>query len=178
MSALAPDWLLEFMHTGGNVLWVLLVATIFLWTIILERLWFYHLVFPRHVRAWEAEWQARRDHSSWRAHAIRDLLVSRADVELRAGLPVLKVLIAICPLLGLLGTVTGMLQVFDVVALKGTSDPRAMSAGISHATITTMAGLVIAISGLYFSSRFPKRAQRETRRLEDRLGVEMEEAES
>lgn len=176
MIAVAPDWLLEFIETGGNILWVLLGVTIVLWTIILERLWFYNLVFPKHVRDWEAEWRARSDRSSWRARAIRELLVSRADVELRAGLPLLKMLIAVCPLLGLLGTVTGMLQVFDVVALKGTSDPRAMSAGISHATITTMAGLVIALSGVYFSTRFPQRAARETRRLGDRLDVHTEEA--
>lgn len=178
MIGLVPDWLLEFIETGGNILWVLLGVTILLWTIILERLWFYHLVFPRHVRRWEAEWRERSDRSSWRAHAIRDLLVSRADVELRAGLPLLKMLVAICPLLGLLGTVTGMLQVFDVVALKGTSDPRAMSAGISHATVTTMAGLVIALSGVYFSNHFPKRADREARRLGDRLAVHAEEARS
>lgn len=176
MLAVVPDWLFEFIETGGNILWVLLVVTVVLWTVILERLWFYNFVFPKHVRGWESEWHARRDRSSWRARAIRELLVSRADVELRSGLPLLKMLVAICPLLGLLGTVTGMLEVFDVVALKGTSDPRAMSAGISHATITTMAGLVIALSGLYFSIGFPQRARLETSRLADHLDTSNEDA--
>ena len=69
---------------------------------------------------------------------------------------VIKMLIAICPMLGLLGTVTGMIQVFDVMALTGNSNARSMAAGISEATISTMAGMVIAISGLYFHKLIEK----------------------
>lgn len=176
MIGVAPEWFVEFIETGGDVLWALLAVTILLWTLIVERLWFFNFVFPRHARDWRAEWRERSDRRSWRARAVRELLVARADAELRAGLPVLKMLIAICPLLGLLGTVTGMIQVFDVVALKGTSDARAMASGVSQATIPTMAGMVIALSGLYFATRLPQRAERETRRLADQLVLHEEEA--
>lgn len=175
MPAIAPEWFVDFIETGGDILWALLAVTILLWTLIVERLWFYRFVFPRRVRGWQAEWRDRSDHASWRARAIRGLLVARADAELRAGLPLLKTLIAICPLLGLLGTVTGMIQVFDVMALKGTSDARAMASGVSKATIPTMAGMVVALSGLYFATRFPQRAERETRRLADHLDIHSED---
>ncbi|MDT0634909.1 MotA/TolQ/ExbB proton channel family protein [Spectribacter hydrogenoxidans] len=171
IAALAPDWFGRFIDTGGDILWAILFVTVLLWTLILERLWFYRFVFPRRVCRWQEEWRARSDHSSWRARAIRRLIVSRANAQLRAGLPAIRNLIALCPLLGLLGTVTGMIQVFDVMALKGTSDARAMASGVSQATIPTMAGMVVALSGLYFGTRFPQRAARETRRLADRLDI-------
>ena len=52
-------------------------------------------------------------------------------------------------MLGLLGTVTGMIEVFDVMAFTGTGNPRAMASGVSKATLPTMTGLVISISGLF-----------------------------
>lgn len=164
-----PDWFASFIDAGGSTLWAILAVTILMWTMILERLVFYRWVFPRRCNAWIEEWRERTDHSSWRAHAIRRLLVSQARSQLREGISIIKILIAICPLLGLLGTVTGMIAVFDVMALKGTSDARAMASGVSKATIPTMAGMVVALSGLYFGTRFPQRAARESRHLADSL---------
>ena len=71
-------------------------------------------------------------------------------MNMEKTLIVIKMLIAICPMLGLLGTVIGMIHVFDVMAVTGTGNARAMASGISQATISTMAGMIIAISGLYF----------------------------
>lgn len=170
-----PDWFASFIDAGGSTLWAILVVTILMWTMILERLVFYRFVFPRRCNRWINEWRNRSDHSSWRAHAIRRLLVSQARTQLREGIPVIKILIAICPLLGLLGTVTGMIAVFDVMALEGTSDARAMASGVSKATIPTMAGMVVALSGLYFGTRFPQRAMRESRRLADKLDYHAQE---
>lgn len=164
-----PEWFASFIDAGGSTLWAILAVTIFMWTMIFERLVFYRWIFPRRCETWVGEWKNRSDHSSWRAHAIRRLLVSEAKTQLREGIPIIKVLIAICPLLGLLGTVTGMIAVFDVMALEGTSDARAMAAGVSKATIPTMAGMVVALSGLYFGTRFPQRAALESRHLADSL---------
>jgi choline dehydrogenase-like flavoprotein len=71
--------------------------------------------------------------------------------------------------LGLLGTVTGMIQVFDVLALEGNNHPRAMANGISMATIPTMAGMVVALFGLFFSSRLQQRAGAERQRAAEML---------
>jgi biopolymer transport protein ExbB len=60
-------------------------------------------------------------------------------------LSTLGMLAAIAPLLGLLGTVTGMIDTFHVITLHGTGDPRLMSGGISEALVTTMLGLSVAI---------------------------------
>ena len=82
---------------------------------------------------------------------------------------IIKMLITLCPLLGLLGTVTGMIHVFDVMAVTGTGNTRAMAAGVSQATIPTMAGMVIAIAGLYFSKTIEERVSDESHHLADLL---------
>jgi biopolymer transport protein ExbB len=90
-------------------------------------------------------------------------------VALKRNLGVVKALIAICPLLGLMGTVTGMVSVFDVMTFSGTGNARAMAAGVSKATVPTMAGMVAALSGVYFGTFLEHKAATETERLEDML---------
>nr|WP_320115812.1 MotA/TolQ/ExbB proton channel family protein [uncultured Desulfuromonas sp.] len=65
--------------------------------------------------------------------------------RLERALPLLNIMAAIAPLLGLLGTVTGMISTFEIINIYGTGDPRMMSGGISVALVTTMLGLVVAI---------------------------------
>lgn len=67
---------------------------------------------------------------------------------LHKNISYIKTLVALCPLMGLLGTVTGMIAVFEVMALVGTGNARLMADGISMATIPTMAGMVGALSGI------------------------------
>jgi biopolymer transport protein ExbB len=81
----------------------------------------------------------------------------------------IKSLIALCPLLGLLGTVTGMIEVFDVLAIAGSGNARAMAEGVSRATIPTMAGMVAALSGLYWAARLTRRVEKESRKFSDQL---------
>ena len=111
------------------------------------------------------------DHSSWGAHQIRRLLISEVQARLDAGLNMIKTLVALCPLLGLLGTVTGMIEVFDVMAISGSGNARAMASGVSKATIPTMAGMVAALSGLIFSVQLDRYARDEGERVADSLTI-------
>jgi biopolymer transport protein ExbB len=79
---------------------------------------------------------------------------------LRRGLGVLSLLAAIAPLLGLLGTVTGMIDTFQSITLFGTGDPRVMSGGISQALVTTVMGLVAAIPLLFLHSFLSTKSNR------------------
>ncbi len=74
-----------------------------------------------------------------------DEAILRETAPLEAGLPLIKVLYVIAPLVGLLGTVVGMIVTFQQITLFGTGDPRMMANGISMALITTVLGLVVAI---------------------------------
>lgn len=91
-------------------MWVLLLVCFLLWLLIVERLWFIRLAYPvqraKHLR----EWQCLSDRTSWRAHVLRREIVCEVRLSLTAWLSTLRMLIAICPLLGLLGTVTGMVR--------------------------------------------------------------------
>ena len=90
-------------------------------------------------------------------------------MQLEDGLAYIRVLVALCPLLGLLGTVTGMIEVFDVMAVAGSGNAKAMAGGVSKATIPTMAGMVAALSGVYFGTWLEHKAATETEKLEDLL---------
>ena len=98
-----------------------------------------------------------------------DEAIHREIPKLERGLTTIMILAAVAPLLGLLGTVVGMIQTFQAITLFGTGDPRAMAAGVSRATIPTMAGLVVAISGFYFSANLQRASDRLARRAEEVL---------
>ena len=70
---------------------------------------------------------------------------------------------------GLLGTVTGMIEVFDIMAFLGSGSPKAMASGISKATIPTMAGMVGAITGVFALSLLQRYIQRQKAQLEDKM---------
>jgi biopolymer transport protein ExbB len=159
----------DFIGLGGGVLWLLFGACLLLWLLILERVWFLRITWPARATTLVGRWQQRADRSSWRARKIREATLSEAHLALHALLPLIRVLVALCPLLGLLGTVLGMIGVFEVIAVSGNDDARAMARGVYRATIPTMAGLVVALTGIYFTVRLADLADRETSRLQDRL---------
>jgi biopolymer transport protein ExbB len=159
----------SFIEQGGPVLWVIFAACLLLWALILERLWFIRITWPYRYRDLVAQWQEREDRTSWRARKIRDAVVSEVNLELHALLPFIRLLVTLCPLLGLLGTVLGMVGVFEVIAISGNDDAQAMARGVYRATIPTMAGLVVAMTGIYFAARLRSLAARESGRLQDSL---------
>ncbi len=156
-----------FIELGGNVLWAIMAVLLCMWTLILERYWFFFWVHPTRRREILAEWEAREDTHSWYARRVKDEMVSRAKQDLKKNVLTIQTLIAVCPLLGLLGTVTGMVAVFDVMAFFGTGNARAMASGVSMATIPTMAGMVAALSGVYFGTYLDHKADVEVEKLED-----------
>ncbi|HEY9547345.1 MAG TPA: MotA/TolQ/ExbB proton channel family protein [Solimonas sp.] len=154
---------------GGWVLpWIFAIALI-MWTLIAERWWYFRRIFPAQRAALHAQWRERGDHRSWSARQIRAMLVSQVRVAMDAPLPLLRVTIPIAPLLGLLGTVTAMLEVFDGMMISGSADARTMAYGVSHAMIATLSGLVVSVSGMFFLNRFQMRVERETESFGDLL---------
>jgi biopolymer transport protein ExbB len=163
---------LDLIDQGGAVLWVIFATCLVLWLLILERLWFVRITWPARAAHCVAQWQRREDRLSWRAQKIREAMISEVRLELHAMLPFIQLLVALCPLLGLLGTVVGMIGVFEVIAISGNDDAQAMARGVYRATIPTMAGLVVALTGIYFSVRLRRVADREASRLQDRLTLQ------
>jgi len=176
--ALLPDvlastsWVLalqDFMQQGGQVLWWLLAVVSISWLLIIDRVVYIWLQFPKQRKQWVDAWHKREDQHSWHALSIREGWLSQAHLALTQNLNFIKVLVAICPMLGLLGTVTGMISVFDVMANQGSSNPKLMASGISLATLPTMAGMVAALTGMFFHARLVKVCQRQEVKLEKSL---------
>jgi biopolymer transport protein ExbB len=162
----------DFIETGGEVLLLIALVTLAMWTLMLERFWYFRLVHPGEADRIQRIWNDRTDQSSWGAQQIRRLLISEVQTRLDSGLTMIKTLVALCPLLGLLGTVTGMIEVFDVMAVAGSGNARAMASGVSKATIPTMAGMVAALSGLLLSAQLERFARDEGQNVADHLTVE------
>lgn len=159
----------QFIELGGPVLYWIMLVLLLMWTFILERLWYVKVVHPKRVSQTVATWDARADTTSWYARQVREAMISKVSNDLSQNVLLVKTLIALCPLLGLLGTVTGMLNVFDIMAITGTGNARAMASGVSQATVPTMAGMVAALSGVYFGQRLEYWQVTETEKLEDLL---------
>ncbi|MGJ7094149.1 MotA/TolQ/ExbB proton channel family protein [Vibrio hannami] len=154
------------MSRGGPILWWLAALMLVFWLVAVERLIFLYFVFPNRQKKWMSAWNARADHQSWFARKQRDSWLSQAHLELFQNVSFLKMLIGLFPMLGLLGTVTGMISVFDVLATEGSSQPRLMASGISMATIPTMAGMVAALAGVFSFSRLTALIERREVHLE------------
>ena len=170
--------ILALVDQGGPVLWLIFITCTTLWLLILERLWFMRMTWPPRARLAARDWNARTDRSSWRARKIREATVSEARLALFALLPLIRVLVALCPLFGLLGTVLGMIGVFEVIAISGSDDAQAMARGVYRATIPTMSGLVVALTGVYFIVRLGRIAEREAGRFNESLALQAARQES
>ncbi len=171
MIVLGEAWISiqDFFDAGGDVLVWIALLTFVLWTLIIERFLYRRIGHASEITRVCAVWKQRRDKSSWYAHQIRRSLISQVSARCHQFVGSIHTLVALCPLMGLLGTVTGMMEVFEIMALTGSGNARAMASGVSKATIPTMAGMVAALSGLYFSVYFKRWADDETERVGDLL---------
>src|SRR5690554_3373269 len=93
----------DFIETGGNVLLVIGVLIFVMWLLILERVFYYLRGHRETTKATLQAWQQRSDKSSWQAEQIRAAMISRVSLALGGNLPILQAMVALCPLLGLMG---------------------------------------------------------------------------
>lgn len=163
--------LVVFMEQGGNVLFLIALLTLVMWSLIFERALYFKNEHAATVAGATAFWQQRVEHSSWTAAQIRLSLVSRINDIISGDMMVIVACVALCPLFGLLGTVTGMIAVFDSMATQG-GNARSMAAGVSMATIPTMAGMVGSLSGLFGTTWLQRRMDREIEMFESSLALE------
>ena len=177
------DWHLadDYLRHGGVIMLPLLAVSLVMWGVIFYRLFALKWLYERNVPPAQAgEWlhsgvvpeshgycgittqlvetfmQSRSGDPTLDRYVL-DEAVLAVSGSLERGLNLIGVLAAIAPLLGLLGTVLGMIGTFDTIAVFGTGNARAMAGGISEALITTQTGLLIAIPGLYMRNFLQRR---------------------
>ena len=166
----------NFMSRGGWVLYLIFATIFILWLLIVERFWYFHFNFKQDSKSILQKWKNRfASHSP--IPPIMYLRLRKADLSrlkmlLNKNISNIKTLVALCPLMGLLGTVTGMVAVFEIMAEVGTGNARLMASGISMATIPTMAGMVGALSGIYVIRILENRTNSLSIKIEEKISYE------
>lgn len=168
----ALEGIIKFVEMGGPILRVIAVLLLIMWTLIFERIWYFKVALPGDLKGALDTWEARAERKSTRAHQVRDAIISRVNIKIDESLPMVNTLVALAPLLGLLGTVTGMIAVFEILSITGGGDAKSMAGGVSQATIPTMAGMVAALSGVFGNTYITRIAEREKQLLEDHLTMD------
>ena len=163
--------IIRFMEMGGDVLWFIAAITFLMWTLIFERIWFFRSEHKDLVYQATALWEGRDERKSWSAYQIREGIISDGATRITGSLPIIETCVALCPLFGLLGTVTGMIAVFDAMATQG-GNARSMAAGVSMATIPTMSGMIASLSGLVGTTYLKRKVEYEIELFEDNLTLD------
>lgn len=188
--------MLELVKSGGVLIWPLLLCSVISLAIICERLWSLQRkrIIPANMVRFVWEWHKKKSLDAQRLDMLRKssplgrvlaaglnnmgqsremMKESIEEVgrhvahDLERYLNTLGTIASISPLLGLLGTVVGMIKVFAVITAQGVGDPAVLAEGISEALITTAVGLTVAIPSLMFYRYFRGRV--------DELVVTMEQ---
>jgi len=165
-------WFGDLLELGGDILLLIFFIAFLMWAMIVERLIFFQFNYPVYAKTALQLWLGRSDRRSWYAQQYRVRLLAQIKRSLNKRLGLISILVKICPLAGLLGTVLGMLEVFDAVAATGANNPRSTAAGVSKATISTMAGMVVAISGLLLVGLLTRKAEAEQEEISELLRID------
>jgi len=163
--------IIRFMEMGGDVLWFIAAITFLMWSLIFERVWFFRTEHKDLVLEASNTWEHRSERKSWSARQVREGIISDGATRITGSLPIIETCVALCPLFGLLGTVTGMIAVFDAMATQG-GNARSMAAGVSMATIPTMSGMIASLSGLVGTTYLKRKVEYETELFEDQLTLD------
>ncbi len=141
--------LIDFINAGGSITWILVAMNIIGLSLVLWR-FFVIKDFKKRITD-EAKRVAGEMSDMFKTKSLLSHLelvkdaTSRRVHELEVGMTTIKIIATTAPLLGLLGTVVGIYEAFQVISAKGLSDPGQFAAGISYALITTIVGLIVAI---------------------------------
>ena len=136
----------NFLYQGGPVVLILFFISIYLFVLIFAK--FKHLFFDMHHI--QDEYKQNLANIKNDDLYLLNITSLKSDYKsiVKKDFYIIQTLIALCPILGLLGTITGMIEVFDVVSFFGTGNARALASGITKATLPTMTGMAISIVGL------------------------------
>ena len=163
---------LEHIETGGIVMYPLLIVSLIMFFLVIKKI-LEMREFSKGDRPIRecleslgkpgftaAPWQrdimknflADRTFNEDLDRSIIDAMLYRQNSYVDRYIKSIAILASVAPLLGLLGTVTGMITTFLVIATSGTGDAKALASGISEALITTQTGLVVAVPGLFLAN--------------------------
>lgn len=140
----------ELFVRGGPVLYLLFLLSGLIFYLLVDKYFFIFFKSKNFLISSVDDFSNEYSPSNTDYRFIQNTLISSVKREANKNIKILDGFIGMCPMIGLLGTVYGMIEVFEVLSFLGTGNPRAMSSGVAMATIPTMSGMVITVFGLYF----------------------------
>jgi biopolymer transport protein ExbB len=138
--------LIDYVNQGGSITWILVAMNVIGLSMISWRFWVLK-DFTKNSTTLAEDLAVEVKKTVQTSEAMtyaKDMITAKVS-ELEYGMTVIKVIATIAPLLGLLGTVVGIFEAFQVIAAKGLNNPGEFASGISLALITTIAGLIVSI---------------------------------
>jgi len=183
----------DYLQQGGWIMIPLVACSVAMWSLIIERINAFRRTEASDIDMRDAIEAVRGSGGGvggdgLRSRLVRNFLLMRSgdpgldreilrqcgmkeQASLASNLSYIAVLAAVAPLMGLLGTVLGMIETFDVISVFGTGNARAMAGGISVALVTTQTGLLIAIPGILFSGILKRKARQLIHRLQEDIRI-------
>ena len=140
----------ELFIRGGPVLYLLFLISFIIFFILVRKYTFIFFDSGAWVENKLNKFVDENPPNDFNLRFVEKTYLAELKRTSNANIKLLDGLIGMCPMIGLLGTVYGMIEVFEVLSFLGTGNPRAMSSGVAKATIPTMASMVITIFSLYF----------------------------
>ena len=166
------DSLFQFFQRGGDVLYLIFILGIVITFLMFEKIWYLGFEHQSVIDTFVGDWKERTDKQSFDSLAIREMMISNAAFKINKNVDLMKVCVMVAPLFGLFGTITGMIEVFYLLAVTGGGDAKAMAGGVSKAIIPPMAGLAVALIGNFAQQYIRNITQRESDMLYDKLVIE------
>ena len=179
-----------YLKFGGVSIVSLLIVSFLMWILIIERFLFFREIEKKDISTYEAM-KIMKESSYFERRgilsktlglflekrvgnsAIDKKIIEECIMEIKPNinkfLKEIEIFAAVAPLLGLLGTIIGMVATFDAISLSGVCNVKGISNGISKALITTQSGLIVAIPGLFMSVYLSKKRERAERILDEFL---------
>ena len=179
----------DYLLKGGFVILPIILTSVVMWSLIFARLFWFKNVNKNDISIQEINkillnQEKTTQKQGLKAFVLKKFLSEQTGIYdldsriideaviiikkyLNRHIAAITILAAVSPLFGLLGTVTGMIDTFDVITYFGTGNPRAMAAGISEALVTTQTGLMVAIPGMFMSVILARKAKRAADSIEE-----------
>ena len=166
------DSLFQFFQRGGDVLYLIFLLGVVITFLMFEKIWYLRFEHHSVIASIVDTWETRKEKTSFNSLAVREMMISEATLKINKNVDLMKVCVVVAPLFGLFGTITGMIEVFYLLAVTGGGDAKAMAGGVSKAIIPPMAGLAVALIGNFAQQYIKNVTQRESDMLYEKLAIQ------
>ena len=157
------------LFAAGGVLWFLFLLAVFLWTLIIERYWYFYFAYPAAQEIALRRWNRYAKSDLRTARRARRQIVEEVFAETHRSVNFIQTLVMVILLLGLFASVGGLMHVLDAVPVGGPAGQLLLARGIATAAVPGIAAGSLVLVALFFTRALRDRADVETRLFADRL---------